>query len=882
MGGLSGGIRLSAGATALALTIAALSAAAPPAAADTCGAPTNLHQCSGDPPKASFEISPSAPHRREQVTFTGSASANPDRTVKSTRWDLYHDDEFSDGTTLTAHRTFYAPGTYTIRLRVEDDHGATTVATGPVTVTDPPAPGPARPRQSVVFQANAMRDGFISARAPAPPLKKLWSRKLGAKVSYAVMSPTGRIFVSASSSSTSGARVYALDRRSGAVAWSRVVGEHGFPEPAQLAYDKGRLFAVGSGGLILALDTRSGRTLWAVQQPNDSAPAAPLAHDGIVWTGASGVGGTEYAFRESDGRFLWQQALFSSAGPPAIDANNLYVDDPCDGIYGMDALSGYPQWWYHGDCGGGPGGTVPVVHQGNVWGLGTTSGARDGGWVVRAVDGVLVKRFRATQPPAFKGDVGVFLRGTVLSAKNLKSGSQLWRFKGDGKLATPPFIVGQVAYVGSRSGRVYAVRLRSGRRAWTGSTARRDAQVAVAGLAAGGGTLVVPSDGRVTAFGSRHQRRVRHRHDHRGGPVAGVPRARARGGRSVTQQVNVRHDGFLNVRSPAPPLRRVWAHSRDGNAGTPVVAGGMAFDVDTGGDSVRAYRLGSGKQVWARRTGRDAEGHGGASGAAYDANTLFVAASAGLIAYRASDGKELWRHTPSGAAPVASGGLVYLSSDGEITAVRQSDGTFAWRHPVLGGDTSVPALAAGRAYVSYACLNASAYDRQSGDPAWAIHPIGCTGGGGASPAFHNGRVYVREGSAAFALDPRSGAILDSFSADAPPAFAGNAAIVLSGTTLQAIDLRTDAPIWTFRPRHDELRTAPLIVGRTVYVGARDGTLYGLRLGSGRVAWRTHVGEPFLPDESTSADENHGFAAGGGHLVVATARGLVAFASKHGR
>src|SRR4051812_14858645 len=101
-------------------------APAPARAANPCGAPTNVHQCSEEPPTASFRFAPNNPRRRDTVTFTGKAAANPDRTLKSTRWDLYYDGEFSDGTALTARRTFYRPGTYTIRLRVEDDHGAVT------------------------------------------------------------------------------------------------------------------------------------------------------------------------------------------------------------------------------------------------------------------------------------------------------------------------------------------------------------------------------------------------------------------------------------------------------------------------------------------------------------------------------------------------------------------------------------------------------------------------------------------------------------------------------------------------------------------------------------------------------------------------------------
>src|SRR4051812_6164392 len=351
---------------------AALLALAEPVAAaraDTCGAPTNIHECSQDPPTASFTWSPGAPHRRDFVTFTGTAAANPDRALKSTRWDLFDDGEFSDGTTLTAKRHFYAPGSYTVRLRVEDDHGAVTTAVQTVTVAEAEVPMPPRPRASVALQANTLRDGYIPARAPAPPLKRLWSRKLGARISYAVMGG-GRIFAGSFSRDVHGSRVTALSR-SGRVLWSRIVPvkKELSPDAAQVAYDGGRLFAVGATGLVVAFDAASGRGLWAVQQQQDLFPPALLAYDGIVWSGGNGIGGTTYALRAADGRLLWYKDQANVASAAAIDANNLYLSGTCEGLWEIDRFNGYGLWWHQGGCGGGSGGPPPVVHQGKVWGL---------------------------------------------------------------------------------------------------------------------------------------------------------------------------------------------------------------------------------------------------------------------------------------------------------------------------------------------------------------------------------------------------------------------------------------------------------------------------------------------------------------------------------
>lgn len=79
------------------------------------------------PPRASFDHSPQEPRPNQEVTFT-STSMDPDGEIVSQAWDLDNDGEFDDGEGTSAQRRFRRPTTYTIRLRVTDDHGATDVA----------------------------------------------------------------------------------------------------------------------------------------------------------------------------------------------------------------------------------------------------------------------------------------------------------------------------------------------------------------------------------------------------------------------------------------------------------------------------------------------------------------------------------------------------------------------------------------------------------------------------------------------------------------------------------------------------------------------------------------------------------------------------------
>jgi len=84
-------------------------------------------------PSASFAYSPSAPLRREAVTFT-STSADPDGSIASQAWDLDGDGRYDDATGATARRSWNGAGTYTVRLRVVDNAGAASVASRSVTV----------------------------------------------------------------------------------------------------------------------------------------------------------------------------------------------------------------------------------------------------------------------------------------------------------------------------------------------------------------------------------------------------------------------------------------------------------------------------------------------------------------------------------------------------------------------------------------------------------------------------------------------------------------------------------------------------------------------------------------------------------------------------
>jgi PKD repeat protein len=84
------------------------------------------------PPVASFAYSPSEPVEDEIVTFSASASYDPDGTIQSYTWD------FGDGTSdsgMNVTHAYSAEGTYTVTLVATDDDGLTDSATAHLTVS---------------------------------------------------------------------------------------------------------------------------------------------------------------------------------------------------------------------------------------------------------------------------------------------------------------------------------------------------------------------------------------------------------------------------------------------------------------------------------------------------------------------------------------------------------------------------------------------------------------------------------------------------------------------------------------------------------------------------------------------------------------------------
>jgi PKD repeat protein len=113
-------------------------------------------------PTAAFTSSPEPANTGQTVTLNGSGSTDTDGTIAKYEWDLDGNGTFGTdtGTTATTTKSYAAPGTVAVKLRVTDNKGATATVTHNVTVRQAPTaaftltPNPANVNQAVAFNGS--------------------------------------------------------------------------------------------------------------------------------------------------------------------------------------------------------------------------------------------------------------------------------------------------------------------------------------------------------------------------------------------------------------------------------------------------------------------------------------------------------------------------------------------------------------------------------------------------------------------------------------------------------------------------------------------------------------------------------------------------------
>jgi outer membrane protein assembly factor BamB len=266
------------------------------------------------------------------------------------------------------------------------------------------------------------------------------------------------------------------------------------------------------------------------------------------------------------------------------------------------------------------------------------------------------------------------------------------------------------------------------------------------------------------------------------------------------------------------------------------------------------------RQAWSATAGAAIEGS-----VVVGKDLAFVGSDDNVLhAYR-TDGSEAWskaleNHSAFVASPAASGDTVFAySSSAVVTALDAATGEVRWNASVSnvrGIFPGSPTLAGGLLYVvPYELV---ALDAATGQPRWSRPSVGCFT---CSPAVAKGTLYIGAGPASgrrlLALDARSGAARWSFrpqagtdfSWSASPAVAGSrvfqAAFVGRGTkkySLYAFTASTGKRVWKTRVGASEFLTSssPAVANGVVYYVSPADRIYALRASTGKRLWSRRI------------------------------------------
>lgn len=370
-------------------------------------------------------------------------------------------------------------------------NGNQTVNAVYVTIPTPPPPSPTPtpvgPSQSVAYQIDPTHAGS-QFDTVTPPLTQRWSRNLGSSVSYPLIA-LNKVFV------TAGSTLQALNITTGATVWGPIeIG--GYPN---IAYATGRVFALNRDGLLRAFDATTGTQVWTRQLSGQAFSSPPTAAAGTVYVNSIS---TLYAVSVLDGNIKWSvPQLGSGSSSPAVTSTGVYLTNSGE-AFAFEPATGSLIWRTSG-FGIGSIGRTPVFYNSRVYIRENSIGnvALDAG------TGIPVAEIPIGPAAAFHGSTGFFLNISTLEARDISSGALKWSFTGDGTLSSAPIVVNGVVYIGSTSGKLYAVDEVSGTNLWSGNVGapvNRPDEVStndpLTGLGAGEGLIVVPASNLVVAY----------------------------------------------------------------------------------------------------------------------------------------------------------------------------------------------------------------------------------------------------------------------------------------------------------------------------------------------------------------------------------------------
>lgn len=211
------------------------------------------------------------------------------------------------------------------------------------------------PDAAVTYMIDPAHSGAQLGLSIDPPLNLIWSRRFDGAVSYPLIVGE-RVFVTANGAGLRIPTVYALDAATGETLWQATpFGSDETSTSAQLAYDRGRVFAADWRGHVAAFDAETGATAWSVTLDTYAYVSFPVAVGGAVFViGPSSDNTHLYALNEQDGSIVYRMP--SQLGDPTIGDGSVFATSGCFETSALDLKTGAERWHYVGECYGGGGG----------------------------------------------------------------------------------------------------------------------------------------------------------------------------------------------------------------------------------------------------------------------------------------------------------------------------------------------------------------------------------------------------------------------------------------------------------------------------------------------------------------------------------------------
>jgi outer membrane protein assembly factor BamB len=204
------------------------------------------------------------------------------------------------------------------------------------------------PDMAVAYMIDPAHTGAQPSATIDPPLSLLWSRRFDGAVSYPLVIGS-RIFVTANAAGLRIPTLYALDAATGATLWQVTpFGTDPTSTSAELAYDRGYVFAADTSGHVAAFAAETGATAWNVKLDAYTFVSFPVAAGGAVFlVGTAFDGDYLYALNEADGSIVYRTS--SVLGEPTLGDRLVFATSGCFETNALAIETGAEVWHYRPD-----------------------------------------------------------------------------------------------------------------------------------------------------------------------------------------------------------------------------------------------------------------------------------------------------------------------------------------------------------------------------------------------------------------------------------------------------------------------------------------------------------------------------------------------------